>query len=114
MTLRLKLTLALVAASLFGVLISFAVMFALPEPLLAGTLAAALAAALVGAVGYLFAGSLAHALSDLHGVIHRFIKWDMDGLVPHASRHDEVGDIAKALKAFQADAIQWSASHKSE
>ena len=36
MTLRLKLTLALVAASLFGVLISFAVMFALPEPLLAG------------------------------------------------------------------------------
>jgi methyl-accepting chemotaxis protein len=89
-------------------------MFALPEPLVAGTLAAALAAALVGAVGYLFAGSLAHALSDLHGVIHRFIKWDMDGLVPHASRHDEVGDIAKALKAFQADAIQWSTSHKSE
>lgn len=38
----------------------------------------------------------------------------MDGEVPHAARADEVGDIAKALKAFQTDAIKWSEMHKSE
>ncbi len=38
----------------------------------------------------------------------------MDGVVPHAARADEVGEIAKALKSFQADAIRWSESHKSE
>jgi methyl-accepting chemotaxis protein len=38
----------------------------------------------------------------------------MDGIVPHAARADEIGHIAKALKAFQADAIRWSESHKSE
>jgi methyl-accepting chemotaxis protein len=52
--------------------------------------------------------------ADLNHVILRFIKWDMDGAVPHAARTDEVGEIAKALKAFQADAIKWSESHKSE
>ena len=52
--------------------------------------------------------------ADLNNVILRFIKWDMDGMVPHAARADEVGDIAKALKAFQSDAIRWSESHKSE
>jgi methyl-accepting chemotaxis protein len=51
---------------------------------------------------------------DLQLVIRRFIKWDMDGEVPHAARADEVGDIAKALKAFQTDAIKWSEMHKSE
>ena len=38
----------------------------------------------------------------------------LEGVVPHAARADEVGDIAKALKAFQSDAIRWSESHKSE
>jgi hypothetical protein len=92
MTLRLKLTLALVAASLFGVLISFAVMFALPEPFLAGSVAAALGATLVGAVGYLFAGSLAHALSDLHGVIHRFINgtWTGSSRMPPATTRSAI------------------------
>ena len=47
-------------------------------------------------------------------MILRFIKWDMDGVVPHAARADELGEIAKSLKAFQADAIRWSESHKSE
>ena len=35
-------------------------------------------------------------------------------MVPHAARADEIGDIAKTLKAFQADAIKWCDSHKSE
>ncbi len=35
-------------------------------------------------------------------------------MVPHANRNDEVGEIAKVLKAFQADAIRWSESHRSE
>ncbi len=53
----------------------------------------------------MFGGAIARALLDLNNVILRFIKWDMDGTVPHAARVDEVGDIAKALKAFQSDAI---------
>ena len=114
MTLRLKLLLAFVAASLFGVLLSFAAMAAMPEPLLAGLVAAVFSAVVAGGIGYVLANNLAHALTDLQAVIDRFIKWDMDGLVPHAVRKDEVGDIARALKAFQADAIQWSALHKSE
>lgn len=64
--------------------------------------------------GYMFGGTLGTALNDLTNVILRFIKWDMDGSVPHVARADEVGNIAKALKAFQADAIRWSESHKSE
>jgi methyl-accepting chemotaxis protein len=57
---------------------------------------------------------LNQSLKDLSNVILRFTKWDMDGEVPHAKRSDEIGVIAKALKAFQVDAIQWSESHKSE
>jgi len=73
-----------------------------------------IAAALAAGIGYMFGGIVAQALADLNGVILRFTKWDMDGIVPHAARPDEIGDIAKALKTFQADAIRWSESHKSD
>jgi hypothetical protein len=46
------------------------------------------AGALAGGFGYFYGGLLAGALRDLAGVILRFLKWDMDGVVPHAMRGD--------------------------
>ena len=114
MVLRLKIMLAFVATAVMAVVVSFALAAMVPATLLAALLAMIVAGALAAGFGYMFGGATAQALSDLNNVILRFTKWDMDGIVPHAARADEVGDIAKALKAFQNDAIKWSESHKSE
>ena len=113
MALRLKITIALVAASLLGVAFSFTLADILPWlPALA--LSCLLSGALAAASGYAFGGVLGGGLTELRGVILRFMKWDMDGEVPHVARVDEIGDIARALRSFQADAIKWSEMHKSE
>jgi hypothetical protein len=112
MTLRLKLLLALIGASLLGVLVAFAGNVAQ-----SGSRGPARRCACRGPCcgpRQWLRGTIAGALTDLQLVIRRFIKWDMDGEVPHAARADEVGDIAKALKAFQTDAIKWSEMHRSE
>jgi methyl-accepting chemotaxis protein len=110
MVMRLKITLAFAATALAAVIISFVLQAAIQKT---GP-AILLALILAGGFGYFFGGALGRALGDLNNVILRFTKWDMDGVVPRATRSDEVGGIAKALKAFQADAIQWSESRKSE
>ena len=114
MVLRLKMTLAFAATALMAVVVSFVLVAMVQTTFLAALLSMIIAGALGAAVGHVFGGKTAQALADLNGVILRFIKWDMDGVVPHAARSDEVGDISKALKAFQSDAIRWSESHKSE
>jgi methyl-accepting chemotaxis protein len=114
MVLRMKITLAMVAIALMAVVVSFVVAVTVPATLLAALLAMLIAGGIAAGFGYVFGGGIAQSLADLNGVILRFIKWDMEGVVPHAARSDEVGEIAKALKAFQADAIKWSESHKSE
>jgi methyl-accepting chemotaxis protein len=114
MVLRLKVTLAFAATALMAVLVSFVLQQLIPNAGAAALLALVVAVGLGAAFGYFWGGGLSKALSDLSSVILRFTKWDMDGVVPHAARSDEVGGIAKALKTFQADAIQWSESHKSE
>ena len=113
MALRSKLTLAFAATAVLAVLLSLLVSAAISGAGAAAFVAMVLAAAMGAAIGYSLGGSVAQSLSDLSAVILRFVKWDMDGVVPHVSRTDEVGAIAKALKAFQADAIKWSESHKS-
>ena len=114
MVLRLKIMLAFAATAVMAVVVSFALAAMVPATLLAALLSMIVAGALAAGFGYMFGGATAQALTDLNNVILRFTKWDMDGIVPHAARADEVGDIAKALKAFQNDAIKWSESHKSE
>ena len=114
MVLRLKIMLAYAATALMAVIVSFALLAMFDSPGLAAILALIIAMGLGAGYGYYSGGALTQALKDLNGVILRFTKWDMDGEVPHAKRSDEVGGIAKALKAFQVDAIQWSESHKSE
>ena len=114
MVLRLKITLAFVVTALMAVLVAFVLASIVPSKALAVIFALAIAGAGAAALGYAFGGTIAQALTDLNNVILRFIKWDMEGVVPHAARADEVGEIAKSLKAFQADAIRWSESHKSE
>jgi methyl-accepting chemotaxis protein len=114
MVLRLRITFAFVATALMAVVVSFVLGAMVAAPLLAALLAMTVSGGIAAVFGYVFGGATAQALADLNNVILRFIKWDMDGVVPHAARADEIGDIAKALKAFQADAIKWSESHKSE
>ena len=114
MVLRLKMTLAFTATALMAVVVSYVLAAMVQSTVLAALLSLIVAGALGAGIGYVFGGTTAQALSDLNNVILRFIKWDMEGVVPHAARADEVGDIAKALKAFQSDAIRWSESHKSE
>ena len=82
MTLRLKITLAFVAAALMGVVLSFALAANMSNMTLAALLAAVLSGMVTGGFGYVFGGALAGALRDLEGVILSFIKWDMDGVVP--------------------------------
>ncbi len=47
------------------------------------------------AVGFVFGSGIGTGLSDLKSVIVRFMKWDMDGEVPHTARADEIGEIAQ-------------------
>lgn len=77
-------------------------------------LALLVATGLAAGVGYLYGRSLAASLNDLNAVISRLTKWEMDGEVPHTGRGDEIGLLAKALSAFQADAHSWSESHQHE
>ena len=114
MVLRLKIMLAFAATAVMAVVVSFALAAMVPATFLAALLSMIIAGALAAGFGYVFGGATAQALADLNNVILRFTKWDMEGIVPHVARADEVGDIAKALKAFQNDAIKWSESHKSE
>jgi len=114
MVLRLKITLAFAATALMAVIATLVSQSLIPSTGAAVLLALIIACGLGAGIGYLVGGTLTRALSDLNNVILRFTKWDMDGVVPHAKRSDEIGGIAKALKAFQTDAIQWSESHKSE
>ena len=108
------LVVAFAATALMAVVVSFVLAAMVQSTVLAALLSLIVAAALAAGMGYVFGGATAQALTDLNNVILRFIKWDMEGVVPHAARADEVGEIAKSLKAFQADAIRWSESHKSE
>ena len=100
MVLRLKITLTFVVTALMAVIVAFALASIVPSKALAVILALAIAGAGAAALGYAFGGTIAQALTDLNNVILRFIKWDMEGVVPHAARADEVGEIAKSLKAF--------------
>lgn len=114
MLLRLRITLVFILTALIAVVMSFLVAAMVPATSLAVLLSMLAAGGTAAVIGYWFGGATAQALTDLCNVVLRFTKWDMEGVVPHAARADEIGEIAKALKTFQADAIKWSESHKSE
>jgi methyl-accepting chemotaxis protein len=114
MSLRLQIPLAMIAASLLGMAISFAAMAVLGGVGAAAGVAAFLSALLAGLSGYLLGGSITKPLKTLQQVIIRFTKWDMDGEVPHGGRRDEIGNLARSLAAFQADATEWSERHQHE
>src|SRR5512147_2468403 len=101
MALRTKISLALAIAALIGVAFSFAISSVMPA-LQALALSSLAAAAVAGGLGFVVGSGIGTGLSDLKGVILRFMKWDMDSEVPHTSRSDEIGGIAQALRSFQA------------
>ena len=114
MQLRLKIALAFVATAFLAVAISFALRAVIPSPSIDFVLSLLICCGLAAIFGYSFGGAVAGGLSDLNNVILRFIKSDMDGAVPHVARKDEIGDIARALKAFQSDGVRWSENHRME
>ena len=114
MQLRLKIALAFVATAFLAVATSFVLRAVIPSPAIDFVLSLLICCGLAAVFGYAFGGAVAGGLSDLNNVILRFIKWDMDGAVPHVARKDEIGDVARALKAFQSDAVRWSENHRME
>ena len=75
MVLRLKMTLAFAATALMAVVVSFALAAMIQTTFLAALLSMIIAGAIGAGFGYVFGGTTAQALSDLNGVILRFIKW---------------------------------------
>jgi len=88
MVLRLKMTLAFVATALMAVIVAYVLAAMVQPAALAALLSLIVASALGAGVGYVFGGATAQALSDLNNVILRFIRWDMEGAVPHVARAD--------------------------
>ena len=114
MDLRRKLSFFFALTAIASVIVTVAFQMVMPGVGGAILLALLVAAGLAAAFGYLCGRSLSSALDGLRSVIQRLTKWDTTGDVPHVARRDEVGALAKALEAFQADAISWSESHQSE
>ena len=105
--LRSKITLAFVATALMAVLVSYLVAAMIPGAAAAALLAMVIAGALGAGIGYTLGGTFAQSLSDLAGVILRFVKWDMDGVVPYVARPDEVGAIEGAeVLPFRRDQME--------
>jgi len=114
MDLRKKLSFCFALTAMASVIVTVACQMVMPGVGGAILLALFVAAGLAAGFGYLCGRSLASALDGLRSVILRLTKWETAGDVPHVARRDEVGALAKALEAFQADAISWSESHQSE
>lgn len=108
-------TLAAVVAALVGVSISFLLMAFSHTARGDMAILAALSAGLIAAGGgYRLGGGMARSLLDFQDVISRFTKWDMDGVVPHCRRPDEIGGLGESLASFQAEATAWSEQHQHE
>ncbi len=100
MTLRLKITLAFIAAALMGVVLSFVLAAMLPNMALAARSPRSCRRWSLAALAMSLAARLRGRVTDLEGVILRFIKWDMDGIVPHAARADEVGEYRQGAEGL--------------
>ena len=103
MDLRRKLSFFFALTAIASVIVTVAFQMVMPGVGGAILLALLVAAGLAAAFGYLCGRSLSSALDGLRSVIQRLTKWDTTGDVPHVARRDEVGALAKALEAFQAD-----------
>ncbi len=71
--------------------------------LVMGSLIGILALVVGAAVNFLAVRHISAPLKTLSGLLHRLIRGDTVASVPHESRHDEVGDIARAVSAFKAN-----------
>jgi hypothetical protein len=84
MGLRLKTCWPSPLTALMAVIVSFVLQAVIPSMGAAALLALIITGGIAAGVGYFAGGALARTLTDLNNVILRFIKWDMDGVVPHA------------------------------
>src|SRR4029078_1412398 len=101
MALRTKTSLVLAVAALIGVAFSFAISAVMPAlPALA--LASLASAAVAGGLGFVFGSGIGTGLSDLRSVIVRFMKWDMDGELPHTRRSHEIGGTSSSARRCRA------------
>jgi methyl-accepting chemotaxis protein len=114
MSIRMKLTLAFLAAGLVQGLAAMAVAFMMRAGGLVMIEAMATAMIVAGVAGWLMAREISAALTRQRDVVQRFANWDIDLAVPDTQRKDEIGDIARALETFQAGAKQWTESQQAE
>ncbi len=68
-----------------------------------GTLIGIAALVIGSAVSFLTVRHISAPLKTLSGLLHRLIAGDKVAGVPYEGRHDEVGDIARAVSAFKAN-----------
>jgi HAMP domain-containing protein len=115
MTFMWKFTIVLIMTSLLTDIISVAIIAALPKSLATDLIVSlGVSAAIAGIIGVVAGGAVGRSLRDLQDVVSRFVKWDLSVTVPHVERSDEIGEIAKGLEVFKADAIRWSESYSKE
>ncbi len=114
MGLRLQITLGMAIIALLSVAISFGAAETVHGIASAGGVALLLSVSLAIVVGLLLGGTIARPLGELQAVITRFTRWEMDGTVPFTDRGDEIGEVARSLRAFQSDAMAWSERHQHE
>ncbi len=68
-----------------------------------GTLIGVLALIAGSTINVLVVRNVSGPLKTLADLLHRLIAGDSVSRVPHEGRHDEVGDVARAVSAFQAN-----------
>jgi methyl-accepting chemotaxis protein len=61
---------------------------------------------LVGAAGLVIAHSVTRPLSSITGAMHKLAKGDRSIAVTHTEDRDEIGDLARALVTFKANAVE--------
>ena len=61
---------------------------------------------LVGAAGLVIAHSVTRPLSSITGAMHKLAEGDRSIAVTHTEDRDEIGDLARALVTFKANAVE--------
>ncbi len=114
MTIRVKLTVAFLAAGFAQGATAMLVAFLFREGSIVMIEAMATAMIVAAVIGYFIAREMSNALIRQQNVVERFARWDINLVIPDTQRQDEIGAIARALREFQTGAKQWTESQQAE
>jgi methyl-accepting chemotaxis protein len=60
----------------------------------------------IGVIGFFVARTISKPISSIAGVMGKIAEGDLNQSIPGDDRHDEIGDMAKALKIFKDKALE--------